>query len=30
MLARCFRVSIEELLPLSPASEKQARALLAQ
>ena len=29
MLARCFRVSIGELLTLSPASEKQARAVLA-
>jgi transcriptional regulator with XRE-family HTH domain len=29
MIARCFGISIAELLPLSPATEKRARALLA-
>jgi transcriptional regulator with XRE-family HTH domain len=29
MLARCFRVSIDELLPLTAATERQARTLLS-
>lgn len=30
MLARCFKVAVGDLLPLSPAVEKQARALLSR